>query len=129
MTLVGFAVDGYPIYARYGYTSRTLTTGGVKVMKSNYRLRTASELTSTSVGYTDRPSTALAPYGTFEQDWVFDAAAGGDLDACNGRFGVTPESPTTSVYHYFMTDSYPFVQRCVFGALLNGTWANDNNQN
>lgn len=127
MTLVGFAVDGYPIYARYGYTNRTSATGGVKIMKSNYRLRTAQELTK--AGYKDRPSTALAPYGTFEQDWVFDANSGGDLDACNGRWGVTPESSTTPVYHYFMTDSYPFVQRCVFGNLLANTWANDNAQN
>ena len=126
MTLVGFAVDGYPIYARYGYTNRTSTSGGTKIMKSNYRLRSATELTT--AGYTDRPSPALAPYGTFEQDWVFDAAAGGDLDACNGRFGVTPES-ATSVYHYFMTDSYPFVQRCVFGTLLADTWANSAAQN
>lgn len=127
MTLVGFAVDGYPIYARYGYTNRTTTTGGVKIMKSNYRLRTAQELST--AGYTDRPSTSLAPYGTFEQDWVFDATAGGDLDACNGRWGVTPESPSTSVYHYYITDSYPFVQRCVFGTLLTNTWANDAAQN
>jgi len=122
MTLVAFAADGFPIYARYGYSTRTSSTGGVKVMKSNYRLRTAAELTA--AGYTDRPSVALAPYGTFEQDWVFDAAtAGGDLDACNGRYGVTPESPTTEVYHYFITDSYPFIQRCVFGQNP-ATWAN-----
>jgi hypothetical protein len=123
MTLVAFASDGFPIYARYGYSSRTSTSGGVKVMKSNYRLRTAAELTT--AGYTDRPSAALAPYGVFEQDWVFDATAGGDLDACNGRYGVTPESPTTAVYHYFITDSYPFVQRCVFGTPQ--SWANGSN--
>jgi hypothetical protein len=125
MTLVAFAADGFPIYARYGYSTRTSATGGVKVMKSNYRLRTATELTA--AGYTDRPSVALAPYGTFEQDWVFDATStaspGGDLDACNGRYGVTPESPTTPVYHYYITDSYPFIQRCVFG-LSPATWAN-----
>jgi|GEM_PF-265150 len=123
MTLVAFAADGFPVYARYGYSARTSATGGVKVMKSNYRLRTATELTA--AGYTDRPSTALAPYGTFEQDWVFDATAGGDLDACNGRYGVTPESPTTAVYHYFITDSYPFLQRCVFGQNP-ASWANGN---
>ena len=123
MTLVAFAADGFPIYARYGYTARTSTTGGVKVMKSNYRLRTTAELTA--AGYTDRPSTAIAPLGTFEQDWTFDAAAGGDLDACNGRYGVTPESPTTAVYHYFLTDSYPFLQRCVFGQNP-ASWANGN---
>ena len=126
MTLVAFAVDGFPIYARYGYTNRT-STGAVKIMKSNYRLRTAAELTA--AGYTDRPSTALAPYGSFEQDWVFDSAAGGDLDACNGRYGVTPESPTTAVYHYFITDSYPFIQRCTFGVLPSGTWANSTSAN
>ena len=123
MTLVAFAADGFPIYARYGYSSRTSTTGGVKVMKSNYRLRTSAELTA--AGYTDRPTVALAPYGTFEQDWVFDATAGGDLDACNGRYGVTPESPSTAVYHYFITDSYPFVQRCVFGQNPK-SWATSN---
>jgi hypothetical protein len=121
MTLVAFAADGFPIYARYGYSARTSTTGGVKVIKSNYRLRTTAELTA--AGYTDRPSTAIAPLGTFEQDWTFDAAAGGDLDACNGRYGVTPESPTVAVYHYYLTDSYPFVQRCVFGQNP-ASWAN-----
>jgi hypothetical protein len=127
MTLVGFAVDGFPIYARYGYSSTSSTTQGVKIMRSNYRLRTAAELTA--AGYTDRPSSAVIPYGVFEQDWVFDATSSsspnGDLDACNGRYGVTPESPTVAVYHYFITDSYPFVQRCVFGVLPTGTWAND----
>ena len=118
---MAFAADGFPIYARYGYSTRTSATSGVKVMKSNYRLRTTAELTT--AGYTDRPSAALAPLGTFEQDWTFDAAAGGDLDACNGRYGVTPESPTVAVYHYYLTDSYPFVQRCVFGQNP-ASWAN-----
>ena len=114
MTLVGFASDGFPIYARYGYTNRTNTTGGVSVMKANYRVRTAAEMTA--AGYTDRPSTSVAPYGTFVQDWVFDpTGVNGDLDACNGRYGVTPESPTTAVYHYFMTDTYPYIGRCVWG--------------
>jgi len=44
-------------------------------------------------------------------------------NASNGQYGVTPESPTTSVYHYFITDSYPYVPRCVFGAPA--TWGND----
>lgn len=114
MTLIGFASDGFPIYARYGYTNRISTTGGLSVMKSNYRVRTAAEMTA--AGYTDRPSATVAPYGTFVQDWVFDPTTqNGDLDACNGRYGVTPESPTTAVYHYFMTDTYPYISRCVWG--------------
>ena len=129
MTLVGFAVDGFPIYARYGYANPNSTSAGVAIMKSNYRLRTSAELAA--AGYTGRPSSSIAPYGSFEQDWVFDAVStsskGGHLDACNGRYGVTPESPTEAVYHYFITDSYPFVPRCVFGSPA--SWANDGSVN
>ena len=129
MTLIGFAVDGFPIYARYGYTNPNSNAGGVTVMKSNYRIRTANELTA--AGYSTRPSASVAPYGSFEQDWVFDATSSassrGHLDACNGRYGVTPESPSTAVYHYFITDSYPFVPRCVFGTPA--SWANDGSLN
>ena len=129
MTLIGFAVDGFPIYARYGYTNPSSTSGGVTVMKSNYRLRTAAELSA--AGYSSRPSASISPYGSFEQDWVFDAtstsSSKGNLDACNGRYGVTPESPTSSVYHYFITDSYPFVPRCVFGTPA--SWGNDGTAN
>ena len=114
MTLLGFASDGFPIYARYGYTARTTTVGGVSVMKGNYRVRTAAEISA--AGYTDRPLASVAPYGSFVQDWVFDASVGGDLDACNGRYGVTPESPNTAVYHYFVTDTYPYLGRCVWGS-------------
>ena len=129
MTLVGFAVDGFPIYARYGYKDPTNKSSGLTIMKSNYRIRTAAELQA--AGYTDRPSISVAPYGTFEQDWVFDATStlsnSGHLDACNGRYGYTPESPNTAVYHYFITDSYPFIPRCVFGAPA--SWANDSSVN
>ncbi len=125
MTLIGFAVDGFPIYARYGYTNPSSIAGGVIVMKSNYRLRTPAELSA--AGYGSRPPASIAPYGTFEQDWVFDAtstsSSKGHLDACNGRYGVTPESPSASVYHYFITDSYPYVPRCVFGTPA--SWGND----
>lgn len=110
MTLVGFAADGFPVYARYGYVNPTSTAGGVRIMKSNYRLKTNAEITSQRIA-----KQTLAPMGSFEQDWIYDASAGGDLDACNGRFAVTPESPLLPIYHYYMTDTYPFIQRCVFG--------------
>jgi len=129
MTLVGFASDGFPVYARYGFTNPNSTSSGTTVMKSNYRVRTAAEFSA--AGYSGRPSTSIAPYGTFEQDWVYDATStashNGHLDACNGRYGVTPESPTTAIYHYFITDSYPFVPRCVFGSPA--SWANDSKAN
>ena len=53
--------------------------------------------------------------GAFTQDWEYVAGLG-DLDECNGRFGTTPEFPG-GIYHYYTTDSYPYVQRCVKGSL------------
>jgi hypothetical protein len=37
MALVGFAVDGFPMYARYGYNTATNAASGTKVMVSSYR--------------------------------------------------------------------------------------------
>ena len=53
--------------------------------------------------------------GTFTQDYEY-VAGSGDLDECNGRTGVTPEFPK-GIYHYYATDSYPYLQRCVKGQL------------
>jgi len=53
--------------------------------------------------------------GTFKQDWEY-VEGSGDLDECNGRVGVTPEFPE-GIYHYFATDTYPYFQRCLMGAL------------
>lgn len=105
MTLVGFAVDGFPVYARYGYTTATDATSAVKVVTSSYRLKTTAS--------TGRPSTTAVPMGTFTQDYEYVAGLG-DLDECNGRTGVTPEFPN-GIYHYYITDSYPYIQRCVKG--------------
>ncbi|MGB1090969.1 MAG: YHYH protein [Oceanobacter sp.] len=38
----------------------------------------------------------------------------GDLDECNGCYGVTPEYPE-GIYHYYITDDYPYIARCVHG--------------
>ncbi len=114
MTLVGWAADGYPIYARYGYTTATSASSAIKVVTSNYRLKTTAELGATS---SSRPSTTYFPLGHFTSDWKYDATHGGDLDECNGRYGVTPEFPG-GTYHYYITDTYPFIQRCVKGTTV-----------
>ena len=98
-------VDGFPVYARYGYTVATSTTSGVKVMKSSYRFKATPDA--------GRPSVTTFPMGTFTQDYEYVAGLG-DLDECNGRTGVTPEFPG-GIYHYYVTDSYPYIQRCVKG--------------
>lgn len=105
MTLVGFALDGFPIYARYGYTTATSATSAIKVVTSSYRLKT-----SPSSG---RPSTTTYPMGLFTQDYEY-VAGSGDLDECNGRFGVTPEFPS-GIYHYTITDTWPYMGRCLKG--------------
>ncbi|WP_202962359.1 YHYH protein [Congregibacter litoralis] len=107
MTLIGWAADGFPIYARYGYSEPMNSASGLVVMQGSY------QLVNTPSG--NRPSVNLYALGTFSDDWEY-ADGSGDLDECNGRFGVTPEFPQ-GIYHYFATDSYPFFQRCVLGSL------------
>jgi hypothetical protein len=105
MTLVGWAVDGYPIYARYGYSIASDARSAVKVVTSSYQKKATPD--------TGRPSVAVFPMGTFTEDYEYVAGAG-DLDECNGRVGPTPEFPA-GIYHYYITDTFPFVQRCVKG--------------
>jgi hypothetical protein len=107
MTLIGWAADGFPIYARYGYSTATSASSALKAMTGSYKLK--------STVSTSRPSTTTYPLGTFAQDWEY-VAGSGDLDECNGRTGVTPEFPS-GTYHYFATDSYPYFQRCVKGSV------------
>ena len=107
MTLIGWAADGFPVYARYGYSSASDKTSALKVIKGSYQLVTTAN--------SSRPSTTTYALGTFTQDWQY-VAGSGDLDECNGRTGVTPEFPN-GIYHYYATDTYPFLQRCVKGAV------------
>ena len=107
MTLVGFAVDGFPIYARYGYVAATNASSGIKSVTSSFRLKATPDA--------GRPSVTVFPMGTFTQDYEY-AAGSGDLDECNGRTGVTPEYPA-GIYHYYITATYPYVQRCVKGTV------------
>lgn len=107
MTLVGFAKDGFPIYARYGFTIANDSTSGVRLMLPSYVKKSTPDA--------GRPSTSIFPMGTFTQDFAYQAGAG-DLDDCNGRYGVTPEFPK-GIYHYYVTESFPYVQRCVKGNL------------
>ena len=107
MTLVGWAADGFPIYVRYGYTVATDATSAVKVIRPSYRIKAVPDA--------KRPAASLLPMGTFTQDYEY-VAGYGDLDECNGRTGVTPEFPK-GIYHYYATDTYPYLQRCVKGQL------------
>jgi hypothetical protein len=107
MTLIGWAADGFPIYARYGHSDANDAASAIAVMKGSYRLKTTPDA--------NRPAVSAYALGTFQQDYEY-VAGYGDLDECNGRTGVTPEFPQ-GIYHYYATDSYPYFQRCVKGAV------------
>ncbi|WJZ48194.1 baseplate wedge initiator [Synechococcus phage DSL-LC02] len=85
--ILGWAYDGNPIYGPYGYSSSN-SAFEVKRMESGYAL----------VSRQNRPSTSAFPLGFFNDDYEF--VNSGDLDECNGKFGITPEFPK-GTYAYF----------------------------
>lgn len=98
--LIGFAADGFPIYAKTG-----MVGGNVTTMTSSYRLKSGR-----------RPGGA-EPNGTYDGTFneVYEYVAGlGNLDACNGANTVSAEYPS-GTYAYFLTDEYPVIPRCFSG--------------
>jgi len=107
MTLVGYAADGFPIYYRYGYVDPDDNTSGTRELRSSYRLRDG-------LRPGDGVSAPCGAYdGTYTADYEFVAGLG-DLDACNGRSGVTPEFPG-GTYYYVLTRDFPIIPRCLQG--------------
>jgi hypothetical protein len=107
MLLIGYAADGFPIYAEYGYEKTNDGASLVKKLKSSYHLKKGT-----------RPKGDDGPGGkydgTFVQDYEFIKGSG-DLDECNGRKGVTPEF-ADGTYYYVVGDAFPFVPRFFRGA-------------
>ena len=77
--IVGFALDGYPIYGFVGWDE----DGETSEMTSSYRLKDGE------TGYN----------GIDDYEYVAEL---GDLDACNGQWGATPDYPE-GTYHYHTT--------------------------
>lgn len=103
MILGGYAADGFPFYLRYGHSDPNEPSSALTILKGSWELRSGT-----------RPSGPGGAYdGTFREDWEY-VDGSGDLDQCNGRFGVTPEYPG-GTYHYIITDDYPYIPRCVSG--------------
>ncbi|HEY2573970.1 MAG TPA: YHYH protein [Verrucomicrobiaceae bacterium] len=102
-TLVGWAADGFPIYARWDHADPKDAKSTAREMKSSYRVKQGN-----------RPG---GPGGKFDGTYLADyeyVSGSGDLDECGGRFGVTPENPE-GIYHYVLTDDYPFIPRIYKG--------------
>ena len=102
--LIGYAADGFPIYALYGYVDPQAPASGVARLRSSYRLKSGT-----------RPDGPGGAYdGSFVQDYEY-VAGFGDLDECNGRRTVTPDYPG-GTYAYYLTDDFPVIPRCLRGA-------------
>lgn len=101
MTQLGWAADGFPIYGPLAHADAKDAKSPLRTMKSGYRVKTGP-----------RPVDS-GPGGNFDGSFVQDyewVEGHGDLDASNGRFGVTPEFPT-GTYYYVLTEQYPYIPR------------------
>ena len=100
MLLVGWAADGYPIYAPWGHAEASDAASEVVPLRSSYQLREGERPDGSPGGRYD---------GTYTQDYAF-VEGSGELDELNGREGVTPEFPG-GTYYYVVTEQFPFVAR------------------
>lgn len=98
--LIGWAADGFPIYGPFGYSTAQDASSALKKLDSSYALKQGTRPAGSPGGKYD---------GAFVQDYEYIEGSG-DLDASNGRFGVTPEFPQ-GTYYYVITDEYPFIPR------------------
>lgn len=100
--LIGFAMDGFPIYALYGYRDARDPNSPIVKLRSSWQLKRG-----------ERPSSGKNPGGkydgTFSKDYEY-LKGSGDLDECNGRFTVTKEYPG-GTYAYFLTEDWPVIPR------------------
>ena len=131
MTLVGWASDGFPVYAKYGYSDPDDSTSELIALQPSWKLKevpdnnrpdTLTVLIGGPGQGTTYPNIPI-PMGAFTQDFEYDEGSG-DLDECNGRIGVTPEFPD-GIYYYVVTDEFPFFTRCLKGDISNGGGGGD----
>ena len=101
---IGWAADGFPVYALYGYADKD--TSSVITHTSSYRLKNGK-----------RPSSPEGPGGTYDGSFIQDyeyVEGSGSLDECNGCFTVTPDFPK-GTYAYFLTEDWPVIPRAFRG--------------
>jgi hypothetical protein len=122
--IVGWSLDGYPIYGPYGYEQPLNNTSRVRPITSGYVIYTNSQdVPARAVD--GALNTTTYPLGIFVQDYYYSGT--GDLDVHNGRYCVTPEYPN-GTYAYFcsvnsntLEPSYPYVIGTVFRSIPVGS--------
>jgi YHYH protein/Putative Ig domain len=87
--IIGYALDGFPIYGPYGYSQPYDIHSSVRIMESSYRLRDQWRSNNT------------VPDGSYIEDFIYEDRLG-DLDQYNGRECITPDYPE-GIYAYFAT--------------------------
>lgn len=108
MTLLGYAADGFPIYYNYGYVLADDPSSKVIALRSSYQLKTGER----SGNGINAPCGKYT--GVYTNDFAYKAGSG-DLDECNGRFGLTPEHPEGTYYYIISQDQFPYIPRCLVG--------------
>jgi hypothetical protein len=115
--IVGYAIDGYPIYGPYGYSTPLNNASPIKRIKSSYQMRSITTRTALPSGGVSTPAgpnvSASFPLGMYVEDYEYQAGSG-DLDDLNGRYCVTPEYPTGTYAYFITTDNagapaYPYI--------------------
>ncbi len=101
--LLGYAADGFPIYGPFGYSDPNNASSQVRELHASFRIKNGTRSSGPGGAYD----------GTYVQDYEY-APGTGDLDACNGRDGITPEFPN-GTYYYVVTARFPFIPRCWTG--------------
>ena len=102
--IIGYALDGFPIYGPWGATPE-----GLRRMRSSYRLRQIAireklpDGVILAPGQAGPPVNSEYPLGTFVEDYEY-VPGWGDLDGYNGRDTKTPDYPG-GIYAYFLTTS------------------------
>jgi hypothetical protein len=101
--IIGWALDGSPIYGPYGHSIANDGSSDIIKLSSGYLRFNANALPSNSIRRrnTSPGLRANYPMGSFQEDYYFVPNVQG-LDSENGRFCVTPEYPQ-GVYAYFIT--------------------------
>ena len=102
MLLVGYAADGFPIYTSAAHSVAMNAASPLKKMRSSFQVKKGA-----------RPGSPDGPGGNYDGKFTADfeyVKGSGDLDECNGRFGVTPEFPD-GIYYYCITEEFPQLAR------------------
>lgn len=98
---IGFAKDGFAMY----YSKSGAYTPSFRLYDEN---REGEDCSYDRPGqYLDVPIENSNPDGTFVSDWEYVAGLG-NLDSCNG-------TEINGTYAYVVTDTYPYVPRCLMG--------------